>query len=252
MKTFSIRHFKNKSDWSAWKQARIDAADAAIITGENPWETKEELLARKSGKLGDPKPETSAMIRGRTLRPIALAAYQASLAGSAGLKPRMANLESEARPWQIALVDAFQASPYHLAEIRCGEAAYAKAKAGGRLPKPYWAEAQHTLAVTGSKKINFYFYSDQADEQAIVIPAYRSEGFITDLIEAEISFYKEMQAAKAEEARKTELRGLVETIQLAIKGEAPRVDKTTYRTIVPVYLNRAGTLTPAGAELLAA
>jgi len=194
MKTFELKHFENKEDWRLWTHNGITAEDAAIIMDENPWETREELLVRKANVAPAEKPVTEAMERGRNERPKALELYKA-LSHLPELAP--ANIANVSRPWQICHVDGLDFATWHLAEIRCGEAAYQRAKGKTLPPRPYWAECQHILATTGLRLIHLYFHTTLSGEQPITMKVWRSDKYIQKLIEAEKEFLNEMFALRA-------------------------------------------------------
>ena len=248
--------------WEVWRHENIDAEDSAKICGENPWETAEELLARKSEPMPGPgrKPENAAMVRGRALRPLALAAYRALCGGGKGLKPR--NLRRADIPWMIAHPDLFDPKTLKIAEVHCGRAALEKAVATGRLPKPYWAEAQHTLAVAGLKFLEVYLHNADADADADadaendadkiktgkVFKVWAEREYQAKMLSMEAKFREELLALKGQ---KTTFRPVMEAVMAAIAGQGPRVDYRQYRSVVPAYVLPDGGPTDTGKRILA-
>jgi putative phage-type endonuclease len=257
-KTFEILRFPfnnastTPSKWEMWRHLGIDAEDAATIIGHNPWETVEELLLRKSQIEPIRKPATPAMVAGRANRPAALNAYRA-LSGIHNLEP--ASVQNIQNPWMIAHPDLMRG--YHIADVHCGESALEKAHKSGKLPKPYWAEAQHTLMVTGYHRMTVYLHNVDPKMAAKSFEVHAHKAFQQELYQAESNFLAQMQTARAEALAASEASNelleraqrLEATIQ-AITGTGPKVDLQTFREFVPKFLDRKGCPTEEGILLL--
>lgn len=239
------------SAWEIWRHEGIDAEDAATLSGENPWESPETLLARKAQLLPTRKPVTEAMILGRENRPKALEAYRTAV-GIKTLRP--ANLELISDPRLIAHPDLLCFQPLHIAEVHSGESALKKAQAMGKIPKPYWAEAQHTLMVSGLKFLKVFFYSPNAKYASKTFTVSASEGFQKELRAEELRFLANIKSKREEIAAKSRISqeaAALEATIAAIKGKGPKVPLETFRKFVPQFLTRKGEPTPAGQTLLA-
>jgi predicted phage-related endonuclease len=259
-----IENAEGPTPWELWLHNGINAEASATICGQNPWETTDDLLALKASETPVRKPETEAMVQGRLKRPVALEAYRNAV-GIPGMHG--ANFQNKERPWMIAHPDLFDFKTLHIAEVHCGAAALDKAIRTGRLPRPYWAEAQHTLAVAGLKFLHVYLHGTPTTPSK-TFKVWANLKYQTDMIQAETAFYQKMQAERARAAKAaqaaaesvkvttvttitTALPSLIKAVQLAIAKQGPRVDKPTYKLVVPTYVNRNGKLTGAGEKLAA-
>jgi predicted phage-related endonuclease len=239
--------FPKSEEFELWIHNGISASDSAILMGENPWETYGQLLARKSELTPVSKPVTAAMERGRALRPTALAAYR-RLMRNPNLKPACAS--SKIHTQLIAHIDLFDHKSLHAAEVHCGETALRKALGSGKLPKPYWAEAQHTLYVLGLKFLRVYIHGDQAGQESPLSKVHASPTYQTKMVEAELAFLKAVGLARAQKQKEAlRAKDLLKT-QAALKGTGPKVPEELYRQFVPYYVSSQGNLTSAGKTLL--
>jgi len=257
---YKLISFENKDQWMAWRQAGLTPEDTSAIMGENPWESYQDVLQRKIGQTPAEKPVTEAMIRGKEHRPLALQAYK-DQAPEFDLYP--ANVENIANPWLIAHVDLLDVKKLHIAEVRCGQTAYDKALNKSFPPKPYWAEAQHILALTGLKYITLYFHTENAEKQPFSIKVWRKEEYISRMVNEAKTFITQvkeinrikkieqqnLELAKAKEALEQE-KTMARNVYAAVIGKSPKVDKETYQKYVPSHFDRKGRLTPLGQSLL--
>jgi putative phage-type endonuclease len=263
-KKFKSMEFPNKENWQKWCQEGLCAEETAIIMGENPWENKETLFKRKTGELSCEKPETSAMVLGKEIRPLAIEAYK-TLNEGLDLKPK--NIQNLDIWWLRAHVDLMSSFPLHIAEIRCGEGSYEKAKNSLYPPKPYWAEAQHILATTGLKCINLFFYHPNTntleDKTPLVMTVWRKEEYISRMLREANLFMESVIQKRMMIENEIKLNGhaqaelallkekeLARNVYQAVLGQAPKVDKSIYQKFVPSHFNKKGRLTPLGKSLL--
>jgi len=267
-KTFKTIDFANKENWLQWCQEGLTAEETSIIMGENPWENKETLFKRKTGELSQEKPETSAMVIGKEVRPLAIQAYK-NINPELELRPQ--NIQNLDVWWLRAHIDLMSKFPLHITEIRCGEGSYEKAKNSLYPPKPYWAEAQHILAATGLKYLNLFFYhpntNTMEDKAPIQLTVWRKEEYISRMLrecnlfmeqviqrklilkEDLLEHRQENEQNKAQKALEEE-KEMARTVYRAVLGQAPKVDLSIYQKFVPSHFSKKGKLTPLGKSLL--
>lgn len=257
---YKLISFNNKEEWRAWCDQNITPEDSAALMGENPWESPEDLLTRKTSVVSSQKPITEAMIKGKEHRPLALEAYKQE---NPSFKLSSANIQSTSMPCLIAHVDLFDTRASHIVEVRCGDAAYDKAVGKAFPPKPYWAEAQHILAITGLKYITLYFHNANEEKKPFSIKVWRKDEYISRLGNecktfitqmTEIKKIKEIEKQsheiqKAKEALEME-KEMARKVYSAVIGKSPKVDKETFQRYVPSHFDRKGRLTPLGQSLL--
>ena len=270
---FSINpNARSGEAWKTWRHEGIGPSDAASILGENPWETREALLARKVLRAGEPGSEkevTPAMETGRKAQWAARRAYRAEHGlpdtGFSANFERPIKSSPEAGPSGnlVASVGVFKESPggkpsthlAHLAQIYCGEAAAQKAAAKNKLPKPYWAEAQTILSVTNAKKITVRIVDPSGKSRKPAdFTVWAAGGFQADLESEAAAFLKEVAALREAKAAKAAAKGRAASVRAAIaaiKGSGPRLDYQTYKSLVPSLVAPNGQPTPKGLEILA-
>jgi len=173
-------------------------------------------------------------------------------------------------------VDLFHARTLHIAEVRCGLRAWTEAKESPFPGKPYWAEAQHILAVTGLKFLHIYHHTGEPNQSPITLKVWRKDEYISRMVGEAEKFMLEIKEAKENMAlssfpqpiqtqTQTQAQAQAQaqstlalsqkreealSVYQAILGKAPRVTKDTYRRYVPTYFTRSGKMTELGKSLL--
>jgi putative phage-type endonuclease len=260
---FKLVSFENKEQWKNWRDSGLTPEDTSALMGENPWESHEDLLKRKTQESPTEKTVTEAMNKAKEHRPLALEAYKNEYT-QYELSPH--NIQSVTNPWLIAHVDLFDLKKAHLVEVRCGEGAYNKAVDKPFPPKPYWAEAQHILALTGLKFITMYFHNGNPDKLPFTVKIWRKEEYISRMLTEAKNFMNkiheirnreqyeklspiEVETLKAKEALENE-KQMARKVYEAVIGKSSKVDKQTYQKYVPSHFDNKGKLTPLGQSLL--
>lgn len=253
---FKLVNLENKEQWKAWKNLGLTPEDTSALMGENPWESTEDLLKRKiQGFEGnqEEKPLTQAMLKGKEHRPLALEDYRKE---NPQYELSSVNIQNIANPWLLAHVDLFDLKSAHLVEVRCGEGAYDRTVNKSFPPKPYWAEAQHILAITGLKFITMYFHNGNPEKKPFSLKIWRKDEYISRMINEAKSFMEKLQAHQRElealKAKKAfeEEKEMARKVYQAVIGNSPKVDKLTYQKYVPSHFDKKGRLTPLGQSLL--
>lgn len=169
--------------WLKWRRTKITGTDASCIMGLNPWET---AIQRWEKKLGfTPESEvTPAMQRGMDLEPIAREYFNEKR----GITFSPCIVEHESINWMAASLDGYHNGPIKsVLEIKCPGQADHQSALIGVVPKKYYPQLQHQLAVTGCDVL-YYFSFDGKNGVTIEVPRY--DEYIDKLIEAEKAFYK--------------------------------------------------------------
>jgi putative phage-type endonuclease len=248
MNTFKIKKFEDKESWNRWIESGITPSDAAAIMGENPWEDQKSVLNKKLH--GTKKEVTPTMSLAREFKPNAILEYQNILGGEPLSKVNIASIE---RPWQIAHIDGLRFNPIHLVEVRCGQSAYKEASENKRIPKPYWAEAQHIMSITNFKEMFMYF--SHKTGAGVTLKVLRSLSFIEKMNQTEEEFLDILAVEErklAAQREKESIKVLALATWDAVLKKAPKVEKDIYNQFVPTYITKRGKLTPLGESLLLA
>jgi putative phage-type endonuclease len=173
-------------EWLEWRNKGVGASDAPTIMGENPWKTSTELLREKRGRAKQSE-GNAAMARGTALEPEARQAY----ISQTGKWVQPACLQSDAFEWLRASVDGITSDLNAVVEIKCGESVYRNTSAYGRVPKHYYGQLQHILAVTGLPSIDFWCYLP--GRPAVLVPVERDDVYLARLLETEFKFWGQVQ-----------------------------------------------------------
>lgn len=172
------------SAWLNWRNQGVGASDAPVIMGENPWKSREQLLKEKlNGLRFGPN---AAMARGTILEPEARSRYERLV----GIKVRPVCLQSTLFNWLRASIDGLASDGSSVVEIKCGNSIYEYATSKRQVPKYYFGQLQHILAVTGLSKIDFWGYLPKRPEVHLCID--RDNRYIDRLIETEQEFWQEL------------------------------------------------------------
>ena len=169
--------------WLSWRNQGVGASDAPAIMGENPWKSRVQVLKEKlSGRSFGPN---EAMARGTALEPEARNRYQRLT----GIKVRPVCLQSTQCDWLRASIDGLAYDGSSVVEIKCGKRVYEHASSKRQIPKYYFGQVQHILAVTGLSRIDFWCYWPGCPEVRLCVD--RDNSYIQRLIEAEQGFWQE-------------------------------------------------------------
>ncbi|WOF42866.1 YqaJ viral recombinase family protein [Sphingopyxis indica] len=178
---------QGNADWLKWRAGGIGASDAPAIMRENPWKSPAALRHEKLRPHGS-RPVNAAMARGTALEPAARALYCDRR--KVEVSPRC--IQSRARPWMRASLDGICAEHRILVEIKCGESAYRTASRHRAVPRYYYGQLQHALAVSGCDAIDFWCYLP--GKQPLLIEVPRDEPYIRRMIDSEYRFWSAIEA----------------------------------------------------------
>lgn len=175
---------QGEREWLQWRSQGIGASDAPTIMGENPWKSPKDLLEEKCG--WKTVSTNAAMARGMALEPEARKSYEATV----GFSVVPACLQSEKYEWLRASLDGLAMDGSSAVEIKCGESVYRKASASREVPKYYYGQLQHILAITHLQSIDFYCYLPERPEVHLTVA--RNDSYIKRLIDAEQLFWEQI------------------------------------------------------------
>jgi len=137
---------------------------------------------RKLG-IAPEQDENFAMSRGKTLESEARCAFIAEKHMT--MTPEV--VQHDTYDWMIASLDGLSICEEFALEIKCPGREDHLSALQGVIPKKYFPQLQHQLAVTGLPVIYYYSYDGQ-NNACIEVP--RDEEYIDKLIEEELIFYK--------------------------------------------------------------
>ncbi len=192
-----VRIRQNTEEWLEWRNQGIGASDAAIIMGDNPWKTPDELFERKLG-LRPEEYQNSAMARGHELEPRAGDRYTEIT----GKQVWPACLERMDHPWLKASLDGISKNGRYVVEIKCGDSAYRRTKETGEAPSYYVAQLQHILMVTGLSSIDFFCWLPR--RKGVLIVVHRDDAYIEKLFQKEYEFWQRVMASRSVQEPKQE------------------------------------------------
>ena len=150
-------------EWLDWRRQGIGASEAPAIMGENPWKTPKNLLKEKiEGSKSRPN---AAMLRGIALEPEARESYE----NVVGVKVPPVCIQSNEYEWLRASLDGLSEDGHLVVEIKCGESVYKKSASTGKVPRYYFGQLQHILAITHLPCIDFWCYLPDRPEVHLCI-----------------------------------------------------------------------------------
>lgn len=139
--------------WHEWRSHGIGASEAPTIMGENSWRSADQLLQSRLG-IKEKRSATGAMARGTALEPEARREYCKTI-GDIVIPVCLQSLEFD---WLRASLDGMNFDGSRVVEIKCGRYVYREAACFRRVPRNYFGQIQHILAVTGLPEIDFWCY----------------------------------------------------------------------------------------------
>ncbi len=176
--------------WHEWRRHGIGASEAPTIMSENPWKTADELLEMRRG-LQKRKPATKSMALGSALEPEARRAFEIEI-GEAMSPICVQSVKFE---WMRASLDGMAWDESRVVEIKCGARVYQETAMFRRVPRQYFAQLQHILAVTGLGEIDFWSFWPECCPVHLRVP--RNEQYIRRLIAIEELFWGKIVQEKS-------------------------------------------------------
>jgi len=170
-------------EWSEWRRNGIGASDAPTIMGENPFKNINQLLTEKLNLSHKPF-ENYAMSIGSKLEPEARRRYIVKK----GINVNPVCIKSVQYDWLRASLDGFDLSNKIAVEIKCGKSVYLKTAMARTVPKNYYGQLQHILAVTGFEVIDFFCF--WPIYQDLLFSIKRNDEYIDRLLNKELDFWK--------------------------------------------------------------
>ncbi|HIE64997.1 MAG TPA: hypothetical protein EYG28_09555 [Nitrospiria bacterium] len=172
-------------EWLAWRSQGIGASDAPAIMGEGIWKSSATLMKEKCGRT-KASFINRAMARGSALEPKARRCYEEKV----GIRVYPVCLQSVEHDWLRASLDGLATDGRTVVEIKCGESCYRKTSKSQAVPKYYYGQLQHILAVTHLPSIDFYCYFPGQTGVHLCIP--RDDFYIKRLLDTEYQFWQEV------------------------------------------------------------
>lgn len=173
---------QNTPEWHRWRREGIGASDAPCLMGEDPWKSAAALRREKLYPHAPPI-GNAAMKRGLALEPAARAAYCAVT--NVTVEP--ACVQNRRHPWMRASLDGLNAQEQRVVEIKCGASCYKRTAFGRAVPRRYYGQLQHILAVLDYPSIDFWCYSP--GRRPLHLEIGRDEGYIRRLLAREKEFW---------------------------------------------------------------
>lgn len=176
---------QNTQEWLDFRKDKIGASDAPIIMGDSPWKTPYQLWQQKLDLVSQGE-QTIAMRRGHELEPIARKAY-IDYTGIE-IEPYIA-LHPE-KAWMMASLDGYNQERGVCVEIKCpGKEDHAIASQGN-VPKKYYAQLQHQLAVLGLNNAHYFSYREG---EFHLVEVELDEKYVLKMVEEEFKFFTQLQ-----------------------------------------------------------
>ena len=100
-------------------------------------------------------------------------------------------LQSTRYEWLRASLDGLAINHDAVVEIKCGRSAYRIAAQTRAVPKYYYGQVQHILAVTGLDSLDFWCY--WPGYPPLLIPVPRDASYIERLLNTEMEFWTQVQ-----------------------------------------------------------
>jgi putative phage-type endonuclease len=173
---------QGSEEWHDFRNERIGASDAPIIMGVSPWYCPQDLWELKVGLKNNP-PASFHMQKGLRLEDAARQYFY--VVTGYEVKPDV--YFSPIHGWMMASVDGISKDEKILLEIKCpGKEDHCLAEQG-IVPKKYYPQLQHQLAVLDLDQL-YYLSFDGQNGHLILVE--RNQEYINQLIEKEFEFYQ--------------------------------------------------------------
>ena len=170
---------QRSQEWYDFRVGKLGASSSGAVLGLSPWQTPLQLYNEMKG-LTPPRKTTAAMQIGIDREDEAIDWLNATTGNS--FKPAVGTYKHNERI--IASLDGYCESQNLIAEIKCSQGIFDKAKMGVIDPF-YFAQLQHQMLVYEAEK-NLFVAFDGFD--GVIIEVERDEEFIKDMLAKELEF----------------------------------------------------------------
>jgi putative phage-type endonuclease len=207
--------------WYSWRRNYIGSSDAAILMGVSPWKSIYELWLSKQPDYVE-EPPKFYMQRGLDLEPEALRAFELAT----GFLMHPVTLVSPLHTFMAASLDGMDIDNRAAVEIKAPGAIDHRLAQTGDIPKKYYPQLQHQIAVTGLDKIYYASYRPEDPiKQLYIIEVPRDDEYIAKLIEIESNFfYQHMMTGIAPENPKVQPKTIESEVWKSLSDEYKKLD----------------------------
>lgn len=171
-------------EWLALRRDKIGASDAPAIVGVSPWATPYQKWMEKLLEVDIP--DNEHMKYGRENEPKARALYT-DLTGIF-IHPTVAI--NNKFDWMMASLDGYNHLEKVAVEIKCPGQKDHELAVSGEVPKKYYPQLQHQLAVIGLDSIEYFSYRNG---EGVIVTVSRDDEYIENLFKHEFEFLKCMR-----------------------------------------------------------
>lgn len=172
---------QNTPEWLEFRRKHIGASDAPAIMGVCKFNKPIDIWEEKLG-LALPKEINYFMQRGKDLEFQALQMFE-NLTGILMIPKVVKNSNID---WMIASIDGMDFDNTKAVEIKCPGKKNHECALDGEIPKEYFPQLQHQLAVTGLDKMYYFSYTIESNK---IIEVYRDQTYIDNLLKVEEDFW---------------------------------------------------------------
>lgn len=220
---YKLKKFDSLDEWHKWRNSKIGASDASIISGMSPYKKRADLLEEK--KFGK-KEESNNFILNKghnfeeKMRPVA------ELVLDLNLPP--AFMESTEYDFMSASLDGFDNKKNIGWECKfCGKTMFEECENKKTVPDKYKYQVQQQLFISGAEKIIFWYGT--SEENYGFFDVYLDQSLIKELIEFNKEFWndwhREIKVPKEFPNLLLELSEIKKEISLLKKKEKTLMDK---------------------------
>lgn len=176
-----------RPDWLKLRKKGLGGSDAAGALGLSPWVTPFSLWVDKSDESWSDE-ENDRMKWGRRLERTIIEGFSEDYETPVIPYPQM--LRSKEWPWMLVDMDGL--APLSVVEAKNVDRFMADEWDDGAVPGHYTIQGQHACAVTGLPGVHYAALIGGNDLRAVYVP--RNDSLIEKLVEAELNFWKLVEA----------------------------------------------------------
>ena len=181
---------QGSKEWLDWRATGIGSSDAAVLLGQNPWKSEDELFEEKLSNKTEFTPN-AAMIRGTKLEPVILGLYCNHVGDS--LKPLVA-VHSEYNRFNASF-DGINLETKRLVEIKAPNPKAHAMALSGKVPHYYIPQVQWLLLVSGFEYLDYVSW-DGVSKLPAIVRVYKDEKIHKELVEKGLAFLARLDKAR--------------------------------------------------------
>ena len=177
---------QGSQEWLDFRRGKIGSSDAAVIEGESPWKTPNQLY--REHKENFVVLPNEAMKRGTALEPIA----RQKFIEETGIDVRPAVGQNDLYLWQISSFDGLSEDQKIVLETKSGSLELHEKALRGEIPIYYEIQCQHHYCVSRADKVFYQSYYPGHEKPLKILEVKQDYDRIDRMLKNQVEFMRRL------------------------------------------------------------